>query len=146
MGKINVSRVILGGLLAGVVINLSEFLVNGVWLMDDWNAAMMALNKPGGFGGLQIATLNSWGFAVGIAAIWLYAAIRPRFGPGPRTALIAGLATWIIGYLLSGIPGISMGLFPAWLMVIGICAGVVEVLIGALLGAWVYKEGPAVAG
>ncbi len=36
----------------------------------------------------------------GIVAVWLYAVARPRFGPGPRTALIIGLAYWVIGYVI----------------------------------------------
>ena len=41
--------------------------------------------------------------ALGIAAVWLYAAIRPRYGAGPRTAVIAGLAVWVMADLWSGI-------------------------------------------
>ena len=41
----------------------------------------------------------AWGFLVGIFAVWLYAAIRPRYGAGPKTALCAGAAVWGIGYL-----------------------------------------------
>ena len=39
MGKINMSRVLLGGLVAGVVINAIEGLVNGVLFEADWVAA-----------------------------------------------------------------------------------------------------------
>jgi hypothetical protein len=36
--------------------------------------------------------------------MWLYAAIRPRYGPGPKTAAVAGFALWFIGsgLMLSG--------------------------------------------
>jgi hypothetical protein len=36
-----------------------------------------------------------WGFLVGIFAVWLYAAIRPRYGDGPKTALCAGAVVWV---------------------------------------------------
>jgi hypothetical protein len=42
----NWQRVILGGLVAGMLINLIEFFLNGVFLAKDWQAAMMALNRP----------------------------------------------------------------------------------------------------
>jgi hypothetical protein len=45
MGKINLGRVVMGGLLAGVLLNVVDFLVHGVWLMDDYTAAMEALGK-----------------------------------------------------------------------------------------------------
>ncbi|MBI2073795.1 MAG: magnesium transporter, partial [Gemmatimonadetes bacterium] len=43
MGKINWGRVIAGGLLAGVVLNVFDFVVNGWLLSDQWTAAMTAL-------------------------------------------------------------------------------------------------------
>jgi hypothetical protein len=42
MSSINWGRVILGGLLAGMVINVFEFFLNGVALAKDWQAAMVA--------------------------------------------------------------------------------------------------------
>ena len=46
MGRINMGRVIVGGLLAGLIINISEFVLNGVVFAEDMNAAMAAINKP----------------------------------------------------------------------------------------------------
>ena len=45
MGKISVGRVIGGGLLAGLVVNICEFVVNSLWLAKDWEEAMRALGK-----------------------------------------------------------------------------------------------------
>src|SRR5712691_5631989 len=39
MGKINWNRVILGGLVAGVIINIFEFVLNGLILAKDMEAA-----------------------------------------------------------------------------------------------------------
>lgn len=140
MGKISVGRVIGGGLLAGVVINIIEFLVNGLWLAADWEAAMKALGKGGMSGPLPTTIYTLWGFLMGIFAVWLYAAIRPRFGPGPKTACIAAIGAWIPGYLLSLIPPAVMDMFPARLMAIGVVVGLVEVILGTQLGAYIYKE------
>jgi hypothetical protein len=145
MGKICVGRVIGGGLLAGLVINVCEFLVNGLWLTQDWEAAMQALGKPAANSPLQMAVFIVWGFVMGIFAVWLYAAIRPRFGAGPRTAVIAALAAWLSGYLLSLIPPAVTGLFPARLMLIGLGVGLVEILLATQVGAYVYKESGAPA-
>ncbi len=46
MAKINMGRVILGGLLAGLVLNIGEFLLNEPILGKQWAAAMEALNLP----------------------------------------------------------------------------------------------------
>src|SRR6267143_888447 len=45
MGKINWARVLLGGLLAGFIINIFEYVTNGVVLAADWDAAMKALGR-----------------------------------------------------------------------------------------------------
>jgi hypothetical protein len=88
----------------------------------------------------QIAVYNVWGFAMGILAVWLYAAIRPRFGPGSKTAYTAAIAVWIPGYVLSMVPPAMMGIFPVRLMLISLAAGLVEILIATQIGACVYKE------
>lgn len=81
-----------------------------------------------------------WGFLVGIFAIWLYTAIRPRYGAGWKTALCAGSAVWGFGYLLSSVTPVALNLFPSRLMAIGLTVGLVEVLAATLAGAWLYRE------
>src|ERR671919_2983805 len=102
MGKINLQRVVLGGLLAGLVLNVVDFLLYGVILADDINAAMQALGKPA-MAGSSIAVFVVLDFLYGIALVWGYAAIRPRFGAGPRTAVYAGLYMWVLIALLHAI-------------------------------------------
>ena len=141
MGQISVGRVISGGLLAGLVINVCEFLVNGLWLAADWEGAMKAIGVTSTNTLTQIVIYNVWGFVLGILAVWLYAAIRPRFGPGPKTAATAAIVLWIPGYLLAMVPPAIMGIFPLKLMLTGVGVGIVEILIATQLGAYVYKEG-----
>ena len=101
MGKINWNRVILGGLVAGAIVNIFEFLLKGVVLAKDMEAAVSALGRQ--LGGGALAMFSVWGFLVGIFAVWLYAAIRPRYGDGQKTALCAGAAVWGLGYLLASV-------------------------------------------
>jgi hypothetical protein len=140
MGKINMGRVILGGIVAGIVINLFAFIVDGVLLRTQWDEGMKALGQPP-LGTSQIIWLNLFGFFAGVVMIWLYAAIRPRFGPGPKTAIIAGLAVWAIGVVW---PNISImwiaGLFHPNLTIHTTLGGLVEMVAGALAGALLYRE------
>ena len=140
MGKINATRVLLGGLLAGVVINVSESFWNGVVFMKDIQDAMAALNKPVEMGSGFIAIMLLWGFLVGVLAVWLYAAVRPRFGPGAKTALRTGLMMWLLVYVQATISFSPMGLFPPRLLLLGLPITLVEIVLATLLGAWVYKE------
>src|SRR5579864_388568 len=139
MTKINWSRVILGGVLAGLIINATEFVVNGVILQARWAEVMKGLGKPE-MSGAQIAAFNVWGFLVGIFTVWLYAAIRPRYGAGPKTAVCAGAAVWALGYLLAGVAPMVLHILPRHLMAYGIAAGLIEVIVAALVGGWIYKE------
>jgi hypothetical protein len=140
MDRINLSRVILGGIVAGIVANILGYIVDGVILAPQWTSAMRALGK-GDFSNNQILAFNVIGLAYGIFAVWLYAAIRPRYGAGPKTALCAGLAVWVAGVLLpnAALMGIT-GLFPSGLTTISTMAGVVEWAAAILAGASLYKE------
>jgi hypothetical protein len=140
MTHTNRGRVVLGGLLAGVVINLVEYVTNGVVLKADWGQAMQALGKSPEISGSAIAIYNLWGFLVGIAAVWIYAAIRPRYGAGPGTAARAGLAAWVLAVLLANLANYPSGVFPTRLLVITSVVALFEIVIATVVGAWLYKE------
>ncbi len=140
MGKVNWQRVILGGLLAGVIIDVIEWVANGVVFAGDWAAVMKHLGSTTNFSVKQIVALNAWGFLTGIAMVWLYAAIRPRFGPGPKTAVLAGAAMWFMNYALGGSFPVFTHLFPLHLAAVTMLIGLVETVVAALAGAWLYKE------
>lgn len=140
MGNINVTRVLLGGLLAGLVLNIGEYVLNEVILAEQWSA-FRAESGMGEFSAGQIASFIIITFLFGIALIWIYAAIRPRFGPGPKTAVIAGLTMWAIAWLLIGASFIAAGLYPVGLTVTTIVWGLFEAPIAAVAGAWLYQEG-----
>ena len=140
MGKINIGRVILGGLVAGVVANVLGYLVDGLLLGSTWNAQLNKLNHPN-LSSAQLIELNLLGLVCGIALIWIYAAIRPRFGAGVMTAVYAGVAVWVVGVL---IPNLSfmwvMGFFGRRLTAYTTAGSLVEIVVGAIAGAALYKE------
>jgi len=139
MGRINWSRVILGGLLAGLVLNVVDYIYYGVVMKQDMAAAMQALGKqpiPDSI----IWVFVVWDFVMGIGLVWLYAAIRPRFGAGVKTAVIAGLALWFFIGLMSAIGEAPMGLFPQRLMVISTVAALIAWPIAGAAGAKFYSE------
>jgi hypothetical protein len=138
MGKINYGRVILGGIVAGIVINILEYLVHEVLLKAQHVETMKALGKTMPEGGSTIAVWMVYGFAWAIAAVWLYAAIRPRFGPGAKTAFCAGLTVWFFDCLLPGIAMWNMTLMP--FSPGEHFAELVVQVIAVIAGAAVYKE------
>lgn len=139
MGKINMVRVLLGGLAAGVVLNISETVLNTVVLGADMAAQLTKMGLPQ-VSGSAIGVFVTLCFVLGIVSVWLYAAMRPRFGPGPGTATKAGLAVWFLAYFYGGVGMLVLGIFSSRVEMITMPWGLVEVLIAANVGAYVYKE------
>ncbi|HEY6943759.1 MAG TPA: hypothetical protein VI431_01365, partial [Candidatus Acidoferrum sp.] len=92
MGKMNIGRVILGGLLAGLILNIFEYVLNGVVFASQWDAYMKALGRQMRPNAIPFFIVST--FVAGIGVVWLYAAARPRLGPGAKTAALTGLAYW----------------------------------------------------
>jgi hypothetical protein len=136
VGKINGTRVLIGGLVAGVVINVLQFAAWALFERRIWSAALEALGHPlkETFGTNVLWVVLA--FLLGILFVWLYAAIRPRCGAGPRTAAVAGVAA---GVLLL-IPDIGWGsmlrLIPARVWAIDAVGTLVTAVVATLLGAW----------
>jgi hypothetical protein len=142
MGKTNWMRVFLGGLLAGVVLNILGYITWVIYLGKAWDPALEALNPA--FEetvGVQIFWIVFY-FVLGILAVWLYSAMRPRYGAGAKTAVIAGLAVWVLNGLSFAAVMASFGLLPASLLVVDSLTFLVTLVIATLVGAWVYKEQP----
>ena len=141
MNKINVGRVLLGGLVAGLVISIGNFLINRVLLRDAMNVEFARLHVPEP-GNDFIAKAVVLTLILGIGIVYLYAAIRPRFGAGVKTAVCAGLMAWFFVFLYTSV---IMGMvlrMPAALTLKRTVWGLVEYTIGAVVGAWLYKEEP----
>lgn len=138
MGKINWRRVIPGGLLAGLIFNVIE-LTEGFILVDRWVAALERFGI-GPDDPVAVALGICSMFLYGFFSVWLYAAIRPRFGPGPRTAARAGFAAWFVGFFVGGLGFASIKVLPVGLLAIWVTIGLGEVILGTLAGAWLYKE------
>lgn len=139
MGKINMGRVIVGGLLAGLVINLGEFVLNGYIVEKDWESAMRSLGKEP-IGMHAVAVFLALGFLLGITAVWIYAAARPRLGAGPKTAICIGLIVWVLTSLFTTLGQLPTGIFPTRLLIIPLVWGLVELPLGTVAGAWLYTE------
>jgi len=142
MKKINLGRVLLGGLLAGVVLNVGEYLFHNVVFTDDTRNELQNLNLPAP-GSDFIAKAVVATFILGIVITFLYAAIRTRFGAGVKTAIYAGLFGWFFVYLYTGVIYSGLGLVAMKLFWIGLVWGLVEYALGAIAGAWLYKEAEA---
>jgi hypothetical protein len=139
MNRINYGSVLLGGLVAGVVLNIGEFLLNGVLLAKQMEDAFRRYNvQPPGTRFMVIAVVMT--FLLGIALVLTYALIRPRMGPGPKTAIVASLIFWFAIPVYTGILSGVLFEVPINVILIGIVWALVEYALAAIAGAWLYKE------
>lgn len=139
MAGINTGSVIKGGLAAGVLINISETILNMPVMGPQFEAFMKSLNLPP-VGGAAIGYFMVMGFVQGVLIAWLYAGIRPRLGPGPKTATIAGLYVWFFAsfYCVTGFA--AVGMFPTNLLTITLVWTLVEQILAAQVAGWIYRE------
>ena len=137
----NTGKVVVGGLVAGVVFNIGDFVINTMLLTAD-NAAFLTRLGIDPAAMESFAGIAPWiviDFLFGLLVVWTYAAIRPRLGPGVSTAIIAGLIPYLGATLvLAGFT--SMGVFPVAMFIKGSIASLINTSIGAVAGAWVYTE------
>jgi hypothetical protein len=141
MGRINIGRVILGGIVAGIVMDLLGYLVDGLMLAEKWSDDMILLGRSE-FSTTQLIEFNLLGIVSGLVAIWIYAGIRPRFGAGMMTAIYAGIAVWVVGVLLPNASFMYVArLFSRHLTLYTTLGGLVEVVVGTIAGAALYQEG-----
>lgn len=140
MGGINVRRWLPSGLAAAALIWLVEG-TGSIFYMEDMQAAMAAHDLS------MELDASIWVLSVivsllaGLTFMFFYAAARPRFGPGPATAVKVAVALWVGGYLLSLIGMGMIDLYPPGMLVIWGAVGLVEMILAAVLGAWIYREG-----
>jgi hypothetical protein len=139
MSRINSRRVLLGGAVAGIIINIGEVVLNGIILREHIEADMqrMHITPPGnGFAALAIALT----FVFAVIAIFVYAMARARFGAGPKTAVLVALLLWFCVYAYSGTINMLLINVPPKLVAMVLAWGLVEYPLGILAGAALYKE------
>ncbi len=123
----NMSGVIKGGLVAGLLINVSEFVLN-----------MMVIPVPEGAGG-SIGFWVVYAFVMGLLTAYLYALIRPRCGAGPKTGVCAGLLVWALHTLLPAGGMWNMGMAPDGLPLM-LAWTAVELALAGVLAGMLYSE------
>ena len=140
MSRINLGRVAIGGLLAGLIINFGEFILNGVLLEEQMTAAMAALNKPPVDPQhdhvVRAVRLRSWDSCSSGRTRRCGRASAPA--SRPRSA--HRRSCWGLAYLYPNLFMIIINLFPRDMMVMVTVWGLIEIIIAGIAGAWAYKK------
>jgi len=139
---IRAGRLLIAGLLSGLIMNVGEAALHGGMLAQASADAYAALNRTVPPDTMNLILLIVLTFAQGILMAWLYALIRPRFGSRFTAAACVGLAAWLLSsvyaaiYLHAGLPGI----FPNNLVWVPVAWQLLEYPLAALAGVATYGE------
>lgn len=145
MDKINWARVVLGGMITAVVLVFLTIASTAVFLGEHALRTAIHALRPSSSG---IAAPLFFVFVflfLGIFMTWSYASMRPRFGPGPKTAALAGFAIWATAVWLAladfVLKGIAMGQpYPLPAGPTLPCVYLVLIVASTMAGASIYRE------
>lgn len=143
MSKINYARVILGGIIGGIISFALWWFFNGVLLFQLWVVTTKALNPSGHHAASPLVLLVCMlliAIAANILTLWMYAVLRPRLGAGVRTAVFVSVFLWIFAFVLPNASWSTTGFFSRRLLLYNTLAGLVLSVVGAVAGAALYKE------
>jgi hypothetical protein len=139
MGRINYGKVVTGGLVAGIVMNVLDFVMNDFLMKSQFEAVSVARNIDPGAAAAAIPAFVVIDLALGLLAVFTYAAIRPRFRPGPNTAVIAGAILGVTGSLVAAFFAAS-GFFPWGVWTMASAISLVNICLATMAGAALYSE------
>ena len=139
---INTGKVVAGGLAAGVVMNILDYLQSTYVIGPRMEPLLNAINPAVATNmqsGAAMTYFIIWDLIMGFALVWTYAAMRPRFGAGAGTAMRAGVLLWLVtcyamySWTIAGITDNAFAMLASGL-------ALVVTLVGAYVGAMIYKE------
>ena len=142
MNKINFGRLIVGGLVATVILFITDGILHEHVFHSYWEYVYEGLGAHESGMGHSIALLYFFVFEFGrgFLAIFIYALMRPFHGPGPMTAVFAAIVAWMAFSVCGPAQFIPLGFYSRrlWVMVAG--AQLVTSIVANLAGAWLYKD------
>ena len=143
MTQINWGRLVLGGLVAAIIMFLTDGFIHERVVNTDWRAVYEGLRaaepEPHGSSMVYFAFFE---LGRGFIAMLLYVMMRAFFGAGPKTAALAGVAGWIAFSLTGPAQFIPLGFFSTALWVKVGALHLLTSIIATIAGAATYKEPP----
>jgi hypothetical protein len=144
MARINWGRLVLGGLVAAIIMFLTDGFIHERIVNTDWHAVYAGLRaaepEPHGASMVYFALFE---LGRGFIAMLFYATMRTHFGAGPKTAVLAGIASWIAFSLTGPAQFIPLGFYSTALWMKVGALHLVTSIIATIAGAALYKDSAA---
>lgn len=122
----NYAGIIKGGLVAGLLINVSEYVLN-----------MIVVPVPEGEGG-SIGFWVVYAFLLGLFVAYMYTLVRPRWGAGAKTGACAGIMVWLLHTLLPTAGAVNMGMVE--LPGVALVWSLAEMAVAGVIAGSLYSE------
>ena len=142
MASINWGRLIFGGLVAAIMMFFADGFIHERLVRTDWNAVYAGLNAtmPEEQHGSSMVYFGLYELGRGLIAMLFYATMRTHFGAGPKTAGLAGIASWLAFSLTGPAQFIPLGFFSTALWMKVGAMHLVTSIVSTIVGAAMYKD------
>jgi hypothetical protein len=139
--KLNWNRIIIGGLVAAIIVFLTDGFFHEYVVRADWDSVYAAL----GARAPRESTGSMVYFAIfelgrGFISIFLYALMRKPFKPGPKTAVLAGIVAWLAFSVTGPAQFIPLEFYSQALWLKVGAFQLVTSIVATIAGAATYKD------
>ena len=146
MSNVNWGRFILGALIVAAICFVSDGFLHQRVVDDQWQAVIDALGaKFPEHAGWAMVWFVVFEAGRGFLTMYTYVLLRPRLGPGPKTATWAGVVAWVAFSLTGPAQFIPLGFYSDSLWISVGLYQLVFSIIAAIVGAAPYSERTAAA-
>ncbi len=146
MSDVNWGKFFLGALIVAVICFVSDGFLHQRVVTEQWQAVIAALGatvpEHAGFSMIWFVVFEA---GRGFLAMYVYVLLRPRLGPGVKTATWAGVVTWVAFSLTGPAQFIPIGFYSTTLWIGVATYQLVFTIIAAIVGAAPYSEKSAAA-
>jgi hypothetical protein len=141
MSKVNWGRLLIGALVAAIICFLSDGFFHEKVVAADWTAVYDGIRAVSPeVHGTGLAYFALFEIGRGFLAVFLYVMMRPHYGAGPKTAVMAALVTWFAVSITTPAQFIPLGFYSNALLVkVGIYQLIITI-IATIAGAAIYRD------
>ena len=141
MNKINWPRLIVGGLVATVILFVTDGFLHERLVSADWKAVYDGLGSASPqHNPVQMIYFVVFELGRGLISIYLYSLMRACCGAGPKTAALAGVVAWLAFSVTGPAQFIPLGFYSNALWVKVGAFQLITSIIAAIAGAALYKD------
>ena len=141
MSKLNWNRILIGGLVAAIIAFLTDGFFHESVVGSDWKAVYAGLGaREPQHSATGMAYFAIFELGRGLISIFLYALMRQPFKPGPKTAALAGVVTWLAFSVTGPAQFIPLEFYSQALWAKVAAFQLITSIIATIAGAAIYKD------